>query len=191
MGKVILHVTMSLDGFMAGPDISVELPMGRGGPRLHDWIFNASSNNVDGGVIRELFATTGAVVLGRRTFDVSLGEWEDTPFPAPSFVLTHEVREELAMKSGTFTFVTDGVESALRLARAAAGEKNVIVMGADVSQQILRAGLLDEIHLQIAPVLIGEGRRLFDHLGTDHIELERTRVIESPHATHLEFRVVK
>ncbi|MFC7649703.1 dihydrofolate reductase family protein [Streptosporangium lutulentum] len=113
--------------------------MGRGGQRLHDWIFNASPNDADAEVIRELFTTTGAVVLGRRTFDVSLGEWEDTPFPAPSFVLTHEVRDELAMKSGTFTFVTDGVESALRLARAAAGEKNVIVMGADVSQQVLRA----------------------------------------------------
>ncbi|MGI8329159.1 dihydrofolate reductase family protein [Actinomadura scrupuli] len=191
MTQVILHVTMSLDGFMAGPGISAEHPMGEGGLRLHEWVFNGSDNEADAGVTRELLATTGAVVLGRRTFDVGVGVWEDTPFPVPCFVLTHEVRDELVMKSGTFTFVTGGVDDALKRARAAAGEQKINLMGADVAQQFLRAGLLDEIHLQLAPVMLGTGRRLFEHLGTEHIELERTRVTESPYVTHLRFRVVK
>ncbi|MFF6781183.1 dihydrofolate reductase family protein [Streptomyces sp. NPDC012510] len=188
MSKVVLHVTMSLDGFMAGPDISVEHPMGRGGLRLHEWIF-ASDSDVDTVVSREVSASTGAVVLGRRTFDVGVEVWQDTPFPVPCFVLTHAPRSRLVMKSGSFTFLTGDVRGALRQAEAAAGGKDVTLMGADIAQQALRAELLDEINLQIAPVLMGEGRRLFDHLGTEHIELERTRVLTSPHVTHLRFRV--
>jgi len=130
-------------------------------------------------------------VLGRRTFDVGAGLWGDVPFPVPCFVLTHEDREELVKKSGTFTFVTDGIESALRQARAAAGEKDVRLMGADIAQQFIKAGLLDEIQINLVPVLLGDGVRLFEHLGTEHIEPESTRVIESSGVIHLRFRVAK
>jgi len=109
----------------------------------------------------------------------------------PCFVLTHAPREELAKGATSFTFVTDGIESALDQARAAAGERSIALMGAGTTQQFLRAGLLDEIQLTLVPVLLGDGIRLFEHLGTDHIELERTRVIESPGVTHLRFRVLR
>ncbi|MBI1881233.1 MAG: dihydrofolate reductase, partial [Chloroflexi bacterium] len=180
MSKVALNMSMSLDGFIAGPKVSVELPMGEGGLRLHDWLFNTSASEVDAEVEREILATTGAVVLGKRTFDVGEGPWGDTPFPVPCFVLTHQAREKLVKKSGTFTFVTDGIESALQQAKAVAGEKNISLMGADVAQQFLRAGLLDEIQINLVPVLLGDGIRLFDQLDAEQIELERTRVIASP-----------
>jgi len=189
MGKVLLDVSISLDGFVAGPNVSVDSPMSEGGERLHEWLF-ASGSDVDAEVAREMHETTGAVVLGRRTFDVGVGVWEDTPFPVSCFVLTHDPLEERVEKSGTFSFVTD-VESAFQLAKAAAGEKDVRLMGAEVSQQFLEAGLVDETRIQLAPVLMGNGRRLFASLGTEHIELERTAVLESPHVTHLRFRVVK
>ncbi|MFE9446345.1 dihydrofolate reductase family protein [Streptomyces sp. NPDC006602] len=112
MSKVVLHVTMSLDGFMAGPDVSIEHPMGRGGLRLHDWILNTPTSDVDATVTQEISASTGAVVLGRRTFDVGVEVWQDTPFPVPCFVLTHNARSQRAMKSGTFTFITSGLKSA-------------------------------------------------------------------------------
>lgn len=189
MSKVVLHVTMSLDGFMAGPDISVEHPMGRGGLRLHDWILNTPASDVDATATQEISASTGAVVLGRRTFDVGVEVWQDTPFPVPCFVLTHNARGRRAMKSGTFTFVTDGLGSALQQAEAVADGKDITLMGADIAQQALSAGLLDEINLQLAPVLLGDGRRLFEHLGTEHLELERTRILASPLVTHLRFQV--
>ena len=191
MAKVTLNMSMSLDGFIAGPNVGVELPMGEGGLRLHDWLFNSSASEVDAEVEQEMFAMTGAVVLGRRTYDVGVGPWGDVPFPVPCFVLTHEDREEIVKKSGSFTFVTDGIESALQRARAAAGEKDVRLMGADIAQQFLSAGLLDEIQINLVPVLLGDGIRLFDHIGAERIELESTRVIESPSVTHLRFRVVK
>ncbi|MET7395543.1 dihydrofolate reductase family protein [Dactylosporangium sp. NPDC005572] len=203
MGNVVLSVSLSLDGFSAGPDISVERPMGDGGERLHEWLFDSDSDRavaadatsptgVDAQVARELFAATGAVVVGRRTFDVGVDLWADTPFPVPCFVLTHEPREQLVMKSAAFTFVTDGVERALELARASAGDKDVLVMGgARTAQQFIRAGLVDEVQIQLVPVLLGAGARLFDHLGSNHIELERTALLGSPHVTHLRFRVLK
>ncbi|MEV4412515.1 dihydrofolate reductase family protein [Catellatospora sp. NPDC049609] len=190
MAQVFAHVTMSLDGFMAGPDIGVEQPMGAGGERLHRWIFD-QSDDVDAAAVRRQFALTGSVLLGRRTFDVGIGQWGDTPYPAPCFVLTHRPAPDRVEKSGTFTFVHTGLSDAVRVARAAAGDRAVTVMGADVVQQALRAGLLDEIHLQIAPVLLGAGRRLFEHLGPDHIELERLDVRESAQVTHMRFRVLK
>ncbi|MGW7646388.1 dihydrofolate reductase family protein [Streptomyces bobili] len=189
MSKVVLNVTMSLDGFMAGPDISVEHPMGRGGLRLHEWILNTSTSDVDATVAQEVTTSTGAVVLGRRTFDVGVDVWQDTPYPVPCFVLTHNTRNRRVMKSGTFTFVTGGVKEALHQAKAVADGKDVLLMRADNAQQALSAGLLDEINLQIAPVLMGDGRRLFEHLGTERIELERTRILASPHVTHLRFHV--
>ncbi|WP_412539063.1 dihydrofolate reductase family protein [Longispora sp. K20-0274] len=191
MGKVLVHATVSLDGFLAGPDVSLDHPMGVGGMRLHEWVFHRPAHEADAAVISEVFADTGAVVLGRRTFDVAVDAWDDTPYPAPSFVLTHEARPDLPMRSATFAFVTGGVEEALTRARAAAGDRDITLMGADVSQQFLRAGHVDEIHVQIAPVLLGDGVRLFDGLAGTRIELEHTRVLESPHVTHVRYTVVK
>jgi dihydrofolate reductase len=192
MSRLLIAFTMSLDGFIAGPEVGVEHPMGRGGERLHEWILNDSADRgVDPEMAKELFGLVGAVILGRRTFDVGLAPWGDTPFPVPCFVLTHERRENLKMKSGTFTFVNDGIESALRRARQAAVRKDVLVMGADAAQQYLKAGLVDELILQIAPVLLGKGTRLFDRIGDDHIELHRERLVGSPFVTHLKFSVVR
>ncbi len=191
MGHVTLDMSMSLDGFVAGPHISVQQPMGKDGERLHAWLFNSSGSEIDAGIAREIFATTGAVVLGKRTFELGLGQWGDVPFPVPCFVLTHEPRQELVQKSGTFTFVTDGIASALERAKAAAGEKDVRLMGADIAQQFLQARLLDEIQINLVPILLGDGTRLFDHFGTSPIELESINVIASPAVTHLKFRVVK
>ncbi|MGH3089088.1 MAG: dihydrofolate reductase family protein [Rubrobacteraceae bacterium] len=161
MSKVITDVSMSLDGFVAGPAVSVEAPMGEGGEKL-------------------------------RMFDVGVGTWEDTPYPAPCFVITHEEREDIAMKSGTFTFAADGIESALRQAKATAGEKDVIVMGgADIIRQFLEAGLVDEMSIHLVPVLLGDGIRLFDRAGKERIELENTRVVESPKAAHFVYRIKK
>lgn len=190
MGKVALHFSISLDGFIAGPDISRETPMGEGGMRLHEWMFNESKNAIDTEAVREIFASVGAVVLGRRTFDLGIGEWKDVPFPAPSFVVTHHARAPLAQKSGTFTFVDD-IESAILRARVAAGDKNVVVMGADVAQQALKAGLADELVLQLVPVLMNQGTRLFERLGTENIELELQRQAPSPNVMHLRYRVLK
>ena len=189
MSKVVVDMSMSLDGFVAGPHVSVDHPMGKGGMRLHRWLFNEPANEADLAIGQEMPKSTGAVVLGRRTFDVGIGEWEDTPFPVSCFVLTHREQDDLIQKSGIFSFVTDGIESALQRARAAAGDRNVRLMGADITQQFLRAGLVDEIQINLVPVLLGEGTRLFDNLGLNRIELEVTRVIETPEATHLKFQI--
>jgi dihydrofolate reductase len=145
----------------------------------------------DDDVLNEAFERAGSVVMGRRMFDHGEGPWgDDPPFHNPVFVLTHETREPLAKEGGTtFTFVAGGIERALEQAKAAAGEKDVsIAGGANVIQQYLKTGLLDDIQIHIVPVLLGEGRRLFEHLGTDQIELEGTGVIDSPGVTHLRFR---
>ncbi len=192
MGKLLLAFTMSLDGFVAGPDVGVEHPMGMGGERLHHWMFNdGPERGVDPEMAREILDAAGAVILGRRTFDIGLKPWDDTPYPVPCFVLTHRPRPPLAMKSGTFTFIADGIASALTRARAAAGDKDIVVMGANTAQQYLAAGLIDEIVLQLAPVLLGGGTLLFDHLGPGHIELTRTRLVGSPFVTHMKFDVAK
>jgi dihydrofolate reductase len=191
MNKVILDMSMSLDGFIAGPNVSREYPMGVNGENLHTWLFNTPKDKVDADVEREMFAKTGAVILGNRTFEVGVDLWEDVPFPVPSFVLTHKRREMLTKKSGTFTFVTDGIESALQQARAAAGDKDIRLMGADIAQQFLSAGLLDEIQINHAPILLGDGVRLFEHLGLKNNQLKKERVLDSPHATHIHYRVLK
>jgi len=188
---VQLDFTISLDGFMTGPNVSVKHPMGEGGLRLHEWILTDQMSDADARISREAATSVGAVIIGRRMFEVGVGVWDDTPFPVPTFVMTHEPREPLVMTSGTFTFVNEGIESALQQASAVAGEKHVRLMSGTVAQQCLNAGLVDEIHVQIAPVLLGCGRRLFDELRTAQVELERTAVIESPRVTHLHFRVVK
>ncbi|MBF9133005.1 dihydrofolate reductase family protein [Plantactinospora sp. S1510] len=203
MGRVLLSMSVSLDGFAAGPDVTAERPMGRGGERLHEWLFHGGGDRavaadgvtpvgVDAEQARERYATTGAVVIGKRTFDIGVGLWQDTPFPVPCFVITHEARDPLNMESDSFTFVTDGLHSALRQARHAAGDRSVLIMGGPTTgQQFIRAELVDEIHVQLVPVFLGTGTRLFDRLGTDHIELERTAVIESPRVTHLRFNLVR
>jgi dihydrofolate reductase len=139
MVKVVASFTMSLDGFIAGPNISRDHAMGEGGERLHQWLFDNESD-VDRKMAHEMSGRVGAVVLGKRTFDVGLQHWEDTPFPAPSFVVTSEKRDPLQMKSAAFTFVDSGVESAVVQAKMAAASKDVVVMGANVAQQLLTAG---------------------------------------------------
>lgn len=202
MSRTVLSMSVSLDGFAAGPDVSTEHPMGRGGERLHEWLFHEGGDRavaadgvspvgVDAEQVRERLATTGAVVIGKRTFDIGVGLWQDTPFPVPCFVVTHEPRDPLTMTSDTFTFVTDGLHSTLRQARQAAGDRSVLVMGGPTTgRQFVGAGLVDEIHVQIVPVLLGAGARLFDDTGSDHVELERTALIASPRVTHLRFRVL-
>jgi dihydrofolate reductase len=205
MGKVTADMSMSLDGFITGPDDGVEKPLGEGGGRLHQWVFGTKAwrepHGLEGGetgpdsdVIEEAFKSTGATLMGRRMFDLGEGPWGDNPpFHGPVFVVTHRAREELIKEGGTtFTFVTDGIESALARAEAAAGDKDVsIAGGANIIQQYLTAGLLDEIQIHVAPVMLGEGRRLFENLGAKQRELETTRVIDTPGVTHLKFRVVK
>lgn len=191
MGKVILHFSMSLDGFIAGPNVSVESPMGEGGLRLHDWLLSKPQDDIDAYIARGIAQAIGAVVLGKRTFDVGIGAWQDVPYPVPSFVLTHQPRAALAQKSGSFVFVNGGVESALSKAKVAAGDRDIVVMGADVAQQCLKAGLVDELVLQIVPVLMKRGVRLFEHLDTGDTELELIRQAQSPQVTHLRYRILK
>jgi len=203
MGKVRFEITTSLDGYIAGPNDGPELGLGEGGEQLHEWIFDLASwrephglaggeTNADSEMLAETIEATGAVIVGRRMFDNAQGWGDEPPFHVPVFVLTHEPREALVKGDTTFTFVNDGIESALEQAQAAAGEKDVSIGGgANVAQQYLKAGLLDEIQIHVAPLLLGGGVRLFDHLGDAKIELEKTRVIDSPLVTHLRFRVAR
>lgn len=212
MTKVRVDITTSLDGFVAGPHQTLEHPLGENGERLHEWAFAAASwreqhglsggeASADSDVLQESQDATGAVVMGRRMFSGGAGPWADDPnangwwgdhppFHVPVFVLTQHARDTLTMQGGTsFAFVTDGIESAVARAREAAGEKDVLVAGgASVVQQALRAGLLDELQLHVVPLLFGGGVRLFDALDPI-VELEATRVIESPAVAHLRYRV--
>jgi dihydrofolate reductase len=205
MGKVKSDITMSLDGFIAGPNDSAKAGLGEGGERLHRWMYELATfherhgreggeTGTDDQLLAEAFENVGAYVMGRRMFDLGEGPWgDDPPFHGPVFVVTHQGRQELPKEGGTtFTFVSDGLESALDQARAAAGDGDVsIAGGANVIQQCLTGGLLDEIQVHVTPVLLGEGRRLFEDLGSEQIELEPTRVIESPEVTHLKYRVAR
>jgi dihydrofolate reductase len=204
MGKVTSGLTMSLDGFIAGPNDGPEHPLGEGGMRLFDWYSSGDTEYVvpsgemtfevseqSAGMLREAFGAIGAIVTGRRTFDITNGWGGRHPLDVPMFVVTHNIPDGWDYEGSPFTFVTDGVESAVEQARAAAGEKNVAVGAASIVQQCLRAGLLDEVHVDLVPVLLGDGVRLFDDFGTERIELERTRVIEAPDVTHMTLRVVK
>jgi dihydrofolate reductase len=155
MSRVVLDVSMSLDGFTAGPNVRAEEPMGDGGERLHDWMA------VDPGTRQEIDASVGATVIGRRTFDLGLVPWGGTPWPGvPSFVVTHRIRADLLGDNGG-RFAFDGLEPAVRRAKEAAGAKDVLVLGADVARQLLRAGLLEELRIHLVPVLLGAGMPLF------------------------------
>jgi dihydrofolate reductase len=193
MGKVTSEISMSLDGFVTGPNVGVGNGMGDDGERLHDWRFDAKTKT-DTAIVDEVYESTGAVLMGKRMFDVGFEPWGDPPpFGMPVFVVTHEARAPLPMQGGTtYTFVTDGIEAALELARAAAGDKNVGIWGgANIIREYLRAGLLDEMQIHLIPVLLGDGIRLFEDLGPERIELRRTSSIETPGATHFRFEVVK
>jgi dihydrofolate reductase len=195
MGKVMTSLSMSLDGFIAGPNDDVQ--------QVFAWMMSGDTAiPVQGGrmvlkvsaqsaeLIEEALSTTGAMVAGRRMFDIAKA-WGGNPPHAPCFIVTHTVPQEWVKQGSPFTFVTDGVESAIRQAKQAAKDKNVAIATASLTQQCLKAGLLDEIHIDLAPVLLGAGIRLFEHLGAEPIELERLRVIEAPGVTHLGYRIVK
>jgi dihydrofolate reductase len=163
MSKVVLDVSMSLDGFTAGPNVRDDEPMGDGGERLHEWhAGKGPAGEVDLGVLRESERKVGAALIGRRTFDLGLGPWSGTPWPGvPSFVVTHRTREEDLLGDNGGTFAFDGLEAAAKRAKDAAGDKDVWVLGAAVARQLLRAGLLDEVRIQLVPLLMGEGTPLF------------------------------
>lgn len=201
MGKVVFNMTMSLDGFVAGPNDGPENGMGDGGDQLFEWYFSGDTevpisdgqmtlkvSSKSAELLKEALEASGAGVWGRRTFDIARG-WGGHPPGRPCFIVTHTIPPEWVKEESPFTFVTDGVESAIRQAKQAAGDKNVVICTASIMQQCLRAGLLDEIYVDVAPVLLGGGVRLFDNLGP--IRLENIRTIEAPGVTHLGFRVVK
>lgn len=189
MAIVFAGISMSLDGFVAGPNIGSQHPMGEGGMRLHRWMFEDTTDR-DEEIVRERFESSGAVVIGRRTFDVGIELWgEDGAFGMPCFVVTHNARERLVRGPTTFHFVTGGIQEAVRTAQAAAGNKKVWVMGgAEIIRQSIAAGLVDELSINLAAVLLGKGTRLFDDAGRT-AELERLQVIETSSATHLHFRI--
>jgi len=203
MGKVVFNMTMSLDGFVAGPNDSPENGMGDNGMRLFDWYFSGNTEVPisDGNMVLKVspqsaellmqaFETFGAGVWGRKTFDIA-GGWGGHPPGSPAFIVTHSAPQEWVKEGSPFTFVTDGVESAIRQAKQAAGDKDVVVCTASILQQCLQAGLMDEIHVDVVPYLLGNGVRLFDRLGSQPIELEMIRAIQAPGVLHLGFRVVK
>ncbi len=192
MTKVIFDMSMSLDGFMTASGARPDEPMGDGGQQLHRWALGEGDKR-SARVLDEMTRSVGAGIAGRRTYDWSVRWWgPDGPSGAsrtPLFVVSHSEPKQVP-KGGVYTFVRSP-EEALERAKAAAGDKDVDIMGADVAQQLLRAGLVDEIHVHVVPVLFGGGARLFENLGDDHIELEAPRVVEGSTATHLRYRVVK
>jgi dihydrofolate reductase len=214
MSKLRLNVTMSLDGFVAGPDQSDENPLGIGGELLHQWLLPLKAfretHGEEGGEVNAstpiaegILANTGATIMGRNMFGGGPGPWgekpwrgywgDDPPYHHPVFVLTHHAREPLEMQGGTtFQFVTDGIESALEQARAAAGDEDVSVGGgATVAQMYLAAGLLDEMVISVVPVMLGGGARLFDNLGDARPKLEQVQTVEAPGVTHIRYAVAQ
>ena len=215
MSMVTAEISISLDGFVAGPNPTLEEPLGEGGERLHEWVvatgpwreshgLSGGETGIDADVMAESIGKVGATVMGRRMFSGGAGPWaddpnadawwgDDPPFHHPVFVLTHHERDSVAKQGGTtFTFVTGGIEAALEQARAAAGDKDVAVAGgASAIQQFLNSGLIDELQIHVAPVLLGGGVRLFDEVQKVPFGLEYTSVIESPSVAHLRLRVPK
>jgi len=212
VSKLRADISVSLDGYVAGPDQMQDEPLGVGGEALHDWAIELrawrESHGREGGeenassmIMEEAHAGVGAQIMGRGMFGpASRGPWgddpwngwwgDDPPFHKPVFVLTHHEREPLALSDTTFTFVTDGIESALEQARAAAGDQDVFLGGgADSINQYLAAGLVDELELHVPPVMLGGGERLFAGVGPD-LKLEQLRVVEAPGVVHLKYRVV-
>jgi dihydrofolate reductase len=191
MGKVIIDITMSLDGFVTAPNDGPGNGLGDGGRILHEWALNPTPDDMLL-LAEEPMQTLGSCVLGRRTFDIAEGAWGDhPPFYGQVFIPTHRPHPTVTRGDATFIFVTDGIESALEQAQRAAGGKGVALMGANVSQQLLKARLVDEMEIHVANILLGAGRPLFADIGGEQIRLERVRVIPTPAATHIRYRVVK
>jgi dihydrofolate reductase len=200
MGSVVVDLTISLDGFIAGDGDGPYLPLGRGGERLFTWMTAGPESNrmehrlappdASKVVVDEWMKGGGAIISGRRTFDIANGWKGGHPIDVPIFVVTHQPPTH-GEWSPRVSFVTEGVDRALELAQEAAGDLKVSLSGASIAQQLLRAGKLDEIQVSIVPLLLGKGVRLFDHLGAGPIALEQTRVIESEGVTHLRYRVVR
>jgi dihydrofolate reductase len=215
VSKLRFNITMTLDGYVAGPNQSAENPLGEGADRLHDWLlklktFRTIHGDTTGGetgtnddVLREAFENVGATIMGRNMFGGGPGPWkkpfwkgwwgDSPPFHHPVFVLTHHAREPLPMQGGTtFSFVTDSIESALNHARRAANGKDVALGGgANVAQQYLTAGLIDELEIHLVPFFLGGGTRLFDNVDCRKVKLEPIRMIGGPAVTHLKYRVLK
>jgi dihydrofolate reductase len=209
VSRLRFQISVSLDGFTAGPNQSEEHPLGEGGEELHEWVlklaawrkphgYEGGEVNASSAVVEEALENVGATIMGRNMFGGGPGPWDerdpwggwwgdDPPFHHPVFVLTHHEREPLVKEGGnSFTFVTDGIESALAQAKEAAGGKDVsLAGGAEVAQQYLAAGLIDEMLLHVVPILLGSGARLFDNLGTAGVGLEQVRVVEAPDVAHL------
>ncbi len=213
MSKVRVHISVSLDGYVAGPNQTQEEPLGAGGEGLHDWVIalrawreqagmEGGEENESTPVVLESYANVGAEIMGRGKFGpATRGAWgddpwrgwwgEQPPFHKPVFVVTTHPRERLTLADTTFTFVTDGIESALAQAKQAAGGKDVFIGGgADIINQYLAAGLIDELELHVVPLILGGGARLFEGVGPD-LKLEIARVVQAPGVTHLKYRVVK
>ncbi len=213
MSKVRVHISVSLDGYVAGPHQTVEEPLGEGGERLHHWAvelkawrelagMDGGEENASSAIMEEVHANVGTEIMGRGKFGPpSRGPWgddpwkgwwgDDPPFHTPVFVLTHHERAPLTLSDTTFIFVTDGIHAALERAREAAGAKDVLLGGGAASiNQYLAAGLVDELELHVVPILLGGGERLFEGVGPD-LELELIRVVEGPGVTHLKYRVVR
>ena len=213
MSKTLVRITMSLDGYVAGPKQSLKDPLGVGGEALHTWAIELAAwqeqHGTKGGVVnassavmQEMFENVGAVIMGRNMFGGGPGPWkpdwkgwwgEDPPYHMPVFVLTHHARDPLPMQGGTtFYFVTDGIESALNQAKRAAGKKDVLIMGgAETINQFLAAGVVDEVNISMAQLLLGGGERLFENLGDSLPRFEQTRVIDAPGVVHLRYRVAR
>jgi dihydrofolate reductase len=209
MSRLRFTITMSLDGFVAGPDQSVENPLGVGGEQLHEWVVplaawrephgrEGGEVNASTAVVEGRLANVGATIMGRNMFGGGSGPWgeepwngwwgDEPPFHHPVFVLTHHPREPLELAGTTFHFVTDGIEAALEQAREAAAGKDVTLAGgADVGRQYLAAGLVDELDLSVVPLLLGSGARLLEGLGG--LRLEQVRAVEAPGVTHLTYRL--
>ena len=199
MGATVLYMSMSLDGFIAGPNVGQGNGLGDGGERLHEWVLTGTDAGdsgvpalVSGGIngqVAEEFMATGAVVAGRSTFELAGGWGGNHHDGVPIFVFSrHE--PGLDIKSWPLVTYVNNIEIAMTRAREAAGDKDVLVHGAAVAQLALAAGVLDELELHVVPVLLGQGRRLFDNLAAQHVELERTRVLEGESGvTHLHYRV--
>lgn len=183
MGKTIATITMSLDGYIAGPDIAADNPMGTNGEALHKWLFDGSEDD-DKQIMQNIVSNSGAVIVGGRTYQIAIDDaWEsNSPFMAPAFVVSSK---PLTVRDG-FTLVNEGIESALAKAKITAGEKDVWIMGgANTIRQYLDAGLVDEFHLSVAPILLNSGTPLFIANGKGLSDFEKIRVVNTKHATHL------
>ena len=190
MTRVIVELSMSLDGYVTGPDVSVEEPMGRGGEQLHDWMFEGRSEEELENFQRDHFGGVGAIVLGRRMADLGIVHWGDEPaFHAPVFVVTHRPAETIVKAGGTsYAFVTSGTDDALRHAREAAGSTDVLISGGpDTARQYLRAGAVDQLHLHLVPLILGAGGRLFDDEPWPGLSLRPRAVTSDPQVTHLTY----